>query len=89
MGDKNVNPDVIDPAVASGIGQFGAVRIVAPSLGVDVTPVDLRDPAEIERAVTAFAHSSNGGLIVTGGCTRDRSSRDDPLDVSGFMESMV
>jgi putative tryptophan/tyrosine transport system substrate-binding protein len=55
-----------DPAVASGIGQFGAVQIVAPSLGVDLTPVDLRDAAEIERAVTAFAHSSNGGLIVTG-----------------------
>jgi putative tryptophan/tyrosine transport system substrate-binding protein len=55
-----------DPSVASGIGQFGAVQIVAPSLGVDVTPVDLRDAAEIERAVTAFARSSNGGLIVTG-----------------------
>jgi putative ABC transport system substrate-binding protein len=55
-----------DPAVASGIGQFGAVQIVAPSLGVDVIPVDLRDAAEIERGVTAFAHSPDGGLIVTG-----------------------
>ncbi|MFL5086465.1 MAG: ABC transporter substrate-binding protein [Xanthobacteraceae bacterium] len=55
-----------DPAVASGIGQFGAVQIVAPSLGVQVSPVDVRDADEIERAVTAFARGSNGGLIVTG-----------------------
>jgi ABC-type uncharacterized transport system substrate-binding protein len=55
-----------DPAVASGIGQFGAVQIVAPSLGVDLSPVDVRDAGEIERAVTAFARGSNGGLIVTG-----------------------
>jgi putative tryptophan/tyrosine transport system substrate-binding protein len=55
-----------DPAVASGIGQFGAVQIVAPSLGVQVTPVDVRDAGEIERALTAFARSLNGGLIVTG-----------------------
>jgi putative ABC transport system substrate-binding protein len=55
-----------DPAVASGIGQFGAVQIVAPSLGVTVTPVDVRDAGEIEHAVGAFASGSNGGLIVTG-----------------------
>ena len=55
-----------DPAVASGIGQFGAVQIVAPSLGVTVTPVDVRDAGEIEHAVGAFASRSNGGLIVTG-----------------------
>jgi ABC-type uncharacterized transport system substrate-binding protein len=55
-----------DPVVASGIGQFGAVQIVAPSLGVDLTPVDVRDASEIERGVTAFAQGSNGGLIVTG-----------------------
>jgi putative ABC transport system substrate-binding protein len=54
-----------DPAVASGIGQFGAVQIVAPSLGVELSPVDVRDAGEIERAVAAFARSSNGGLIVT------------------------
>ena len=40
---------------------------MAPSLGVELSPVDLRNAAEIERAVTAFARSSNGGLIVTGG----------------------
>ena len=54
-----------DPAVASGIGQFGAVQIVAPSLGVELSPVDVRDAGEIERAVTAFARGLNGGLIVT------------------------
>ena len=55
-----------DPAIASGIGQFGAVQIVAPSLGVELSPVDIRDAREIERAVTAFARGPGGGLIVTG-----------------------
>src|SRR6202171_192023 len=54
-----------DPAIASGIGQFAAVQALAPSLGVELSPVDVRDAAEIERAVTAFARSGNGGLIVT------------------------
>ena len=54
-----------DPAIASGIGQFGAVQAVAPSLGVELSPVDVRDAPEIERAVTSFARSSGGGLIVT------------------------
>jgi ABC-type uncharacterized transport system substrate-binding protein len=55
-----------DPAVASGIGQFGAVQAVAPALGVELTPIDVRDAGEIERAVSAFAGPPNGGLIVTG-----------------------
>ena len=55
-----------DPAIASGIGQFAAVQTVAPSLGVELSPVDVRDAGEIERAVTAFASGLNGGLIVTG-----------------------
>src|SRR5260370_3996025 len=55
-----------DPAVAAGTGMFGAVQIVAPSLGVELSRVDVRDAGEIERAVTAFARGSNGGLIVTG-----------------------
>jgi putative tryptophan/tyrosine transport system substrate-binding protein len=55
-----------DPTVASGIGQFGAMQIVAPALGVQLSPVDLRDAAEIERGVTAFARASSGGLIVPG-----------------------
>jgi putative ABC transport system substrate-binding protein len=54
-----------DPAIASGIGQFAAVQSVAPPLGVELSPVDVRDAPEIERAVTAFARSGNGGLIVT------------------------
>ena len=54
-----------DPAIASGIGQFAAVQAVAPSLGVELSPVDVRDAPEIERAVTAFARSGNGGMIVT------------------------
>ena len=54
-----------DPALASGIGQFGAVQTVAPSLGVELSPVDVRDAREIDRAVTTFARGSNGGLVVT------------------------
>ena len=69
---KEIAPNVTrvavlrDPAVASGIGQFGAVQIVAPSLGVELNPVDVRDAGEIERAVAAFASGLNSGLIVTG-----------------------
>jgi len=55
-----------DPAVASGIGQFGAIQALAPSLGMELSPVDIRDAGEIERAVTAFARALNGGLVVTG-----------------------
>ena len=55
-----------DPAIASGIGQFGVIQAVAPSLRVEVSPVNVRDAGEIERDVAAFARSSNGGLIVTG-----------------------
>jgi putative ABC transport system substrate-binding protein len=55
-----------DPAITAGIGQFGAIQAVAPSLGLDVTPVNVRDAPEIEREVTAFARGSNGGLVVTG-----------------------
>ena len=55
-----------DPAISGGIGQLGAIQAAAPSLGVEVSPVDVRDAAEIERAITAFARGPNGGLIVTG-----------------------
>jgi len=54
-----------DPALASGIGQVGALQSLATSLGVELSPVDVRDARQIERAVTAFARGSNGGLIVT------------------------
>jgi len=55
-----------DPATPQGTGQFGVIQSVAPSLGLEVNPVDVRDAGEIERAVAAFARRSNGGLIVTG-----------------------
>jgi putative ABC transport system substrate-binding protein len=55
-----------DPAISTGLGQFAAIQAVAPSLGVDVTPVNVRDPEAIERDITAFARVPNGGLIVTG-----------------------
>jgi putative ABC transport system substrate-binding protein len=55
---------VRDP-VAVGIGQFAAIQAVAPSLQVELSPVDVRDASEMERAVTAFAHRPNGALIVT------------------------
>jgi putative tryptophan/tyrosine transport system substrate-binding protein len=57
---------VRDPAIPQGTGQWGAIQSVAPSLGVEVSPVNVRDVGEIERAVAAFARSSDGGLIVTG-----------------------
>jgi putative tryptophan/tyrosine transport system substrate-binding protein len=55
-----------DPAIAVGLGQFGAIQAVAPSLGMEVIPVNVRDPGEIERAITAFVRPSSAGLIVTG-----------------------
>ncbi len=54
-----------DPAISAGPGQFAAIQAVAPSLGVEVSPVNVRDAAEIERAVAAFARSDGGGLVVT------------------------
>jgi putative ABC transport system substrate-binding protein len=54
-----------DPAITAGIGQFAIIQSVAPSLGLEVSPVSVRDATEIERAVAAFARISNGGLIVT------------------------
>ena len=55
-----------DPAIAVGAGQLGAIQSVAPSFGVELSPIDVRDADEIERAITAFARGPNGGLIVTG-----------------------
>jgi putative ABC transport system substrate-binding protein len=55
-----------DASIPSGTGQFGAIQSVAPSVGMEVSPVNIRDADEIERAVAAFARSANGGLIVTG-----------------------
>ena len=54
-----------DPAIASGIGQFGVIQAVASSVGVEVFPVNMRDVGDIERALATFARSRDGGLIVT------------------------
>jgi putative tryptophan/tyrosine transport system substrate-binding protein len=54
-----------DPDIAAGIGQFAVIQSVASSVGIEVSPIDLREPAQIEGAITRFAQSSNGGMIVT------------------------
>ncbi len=61
-----------DTAVGSGTSQFAVIQAAAPSLGVEVNPLNMRDAGEIERAIAAFAHSPNGGLIVTGGAAATR-----------------
>ena len=53
-----------DPAISAGLGQFAAIQAVAPSLGVEVSPINVRDAGEIGRAIAAFARNGNGGLIV-------------------------
>ena len=70
---KEIAPNVTrvavlrDPSLAAGIGQFAAIQALAPpSLGVELSPIDARDPTEIEHVITAFAREPNGGLIVTG-----------------------
>jgi putative ABC transport system substrate-binding protein len=54
-----------DPSIADGIGQFAGMQGVAPSFGVELRPIDVRDGGEIERAITTFARGLNAGLIVT------------------------
>jgi putative tryptophan/tyrosine transport system substrate-binding protein len=56
-----------DPSLAAGIGQLAAMQAVAPSLGVELSPLDVRDDSELERAIAAFAHAPNGGVIVAAG----------------------
>jgi ABC-type uncharacterized transport system substrate-binding protein len=69
---KEIAPRVTRAAVLreatapQGVGQFAAIQAVAPSFGVEVLPLDMRDAREVEHGVTAFARSPNGGLIVTG-----------------------
>jgi putative ABC transport system substrate-binding protein len=58
-----------DSSSAAGIGQFAAVRSIAQTLGIELTPSNVRDADEIERNVAAFARSDNGGVIVTTGGT--------------------
>src|SRR5262249_37856853 len=68
---KEIDPRVTraavlrDPVNPAGLGLFAAMQGVAPSLRMELSPIDVRDASEIERAVAAFASRSNGGLIVT------------------------
>ena len=68
---KEIAPDVRraavvrDPTITAGIGMFGAIQSAAPSLGIEVTPVNVRDPTEMERAIATFARSAGDGLVVT------------------------
>jgi putative ABC transport system substrate-binding protein len=68
---KEIAPDVKrvavlrDPAVSAGTGLFGAIQTAAASFGVELSPINVHDAAEIERAIAAFAHAGNGGMIVT------------------------
>jgi putative tryptophan/tyrosine transport system substrate-binding protein len=103
---KQIAPNVTrvavirDPSLAAGIGQFSAIQSVAQSLGVELTPVSVRDAGEMERGVAAFARSGNGGLIVTAGGTAYRrdliiklASRHKlpavPLSRSGWRSDLV
>ncbi len=54
-----------DPNISAGTGQFGAIQTAAAASGIELSPINVRDAVEIERAVTAFARAGNGGLIVT------------------------
>jgi putative ABC transport system substrate-binding protein len=72
---KEIAPGVVraavlrDPTLTAGIGQFAVIQSVAPSHGMDVRPINIRDLGEIERGVGAFVKSGQGGLIVTSGAT--------------------
>jgi len=69
---KQIAPNVTraaimrDPSISAGTGQFGAIQAVAPSLGIEVMPMNVSDADEIERAVADFARTPNGGLVLTG-----------------------
>jgi putative tryptophan/tyrosine transport system substrate-binding protein len=58
-----------DAGTAAGIGQFAVIQAVAPSVGTEVKPIDLRGPAQIDRVITTFAQKPNGGIILAAGAT--------------------
>jgi putative tryptophan/tyrosine transport system substrate-binding protein len=68
---KEIAPNVTHAAIlrnagtASGIGQFAVIQAAAPLVGIEVSSIDLRGPAQIERAIATFAQKSNGGMILT------------------------
>jgi putative ABC transport system substrate-binding protein len=72
---KEIAPNVTqaavlrDPTFVSGIGQFVVIQAVAPSVGIEVSPIDLHEPNQIERAIATFAQSPNGGIILTASAT--------------------
>jgi len=55
-----------DPADPAGTGQFGAIKIAAPPLRIEIRPIDVREPIEIKNGIAAFANTPNSGLIITG-----------------------
>ena len=61
-----------DPAVGSGTTQFAVIQAAAPSMGVDATPVNMREAGEIAHSIESFAAARNGGLIVTAGAATYR-----------------
>jgi ABC-type uncharacterized transport system substrate-binding protein len=63
-----------DPTLTATVAQFAAIQSAAASVGVELSPIDMRNTGEIERAVAAFARAPNGGLIVTAGGTSARRS---------------
>ena len=69
---KEVAPNVTragvirDPTIAAGLGAWAAIQSASPATRIDVSPINMTDADEIERAVAAFAQAPNGGLIVTG-----------------------
>jgi ABC-type uncharacterized transport system substrate-binding protein len=65
-----------DPTSPAGIGQFAVIQVVAPSLGLEVSTINVGDAGELERAVAAFAHEPNGGLIVAAGPSTAGVRRD-------------
>ncbi len=78
---KEIGPSVTraivvhDPPTAAGKAQFGAIQALAPSLGVELSPVGVRNTGEIERGISAFARRPNSGLIVATS-TRASGHRD-------------
>ena len=83
-----------DAAKPTGTGQFGVIQGAAPSLRVEVNPVNVREAGEIERAVVAFARPRNGGLVLTGERLRVASSRSDrhaggPVQAAGGLSKNV
>ena len=78
---KEIAPSVIraavlrDPTVSAGSVELAVIQAVAPGIGIDVRPINLREATEIERGVMAFARTADGGLIVTASSVGNLSSR--------------